>query len=77
MERNHVNYLVLQAPDLGDLISITVQRDDSGNAPDWWLDKIEVQSARYKQRKTAVFNCEIKSVSPVSSFFETSIAAIT
>jgi glycerophosphoryl diester phosphodiesterase len=69
MERNHVNYLILQAPDLGDLISVSVQRDDKGNAPDWWLDKIEVQSAHYKQQKTAVFNCEIKSVSPVSSFF--------
>jgi glycerophosphoryl diester phosphodiesterase len=69
MERNHVNYLILQAPDLGDLISISIQRDDSGNAADWWLDNIEVQSARYRQQKTAVFNCEIKSASPVSSFF--------
>ncbi len=69
MERNRVNYITLQAPDLGDLISISVQRDDQGNAPDWWLDKIEVQSAHYHQQKTAVFNCEIKSVSPVSSFF--------
>jgi hypothetical protein len=69
MERNHVNYLTLQAPDLGDLISVSVQRDDNGNAPDWWLDKIEVQSAHYRQQKTAVFNCEIKSVLPVSAFF--------
>jgi hypothetical protein len=69
MERNRVNYIVLQSPDLGDLISISVQSDDGGNAPDWWLDKIEVQSARYRQQMTALFNCEIKSVSPVRSFF--------
>jgi hypothetical protein len=69
MERNRVNYLILQAPDLGDLISVSVQRDDTGNAPDWWLDKIEVQSAHYRQQKTAVFNCEINSVSAISSFF--------
>jgi glycerophosphoryl diester phosphodiesterase len=69
MERNHVNYITLQAPDLGDLISVSVQRNNNGNAPDWWLEKIEVQSARYRQHKTAVFNCEIKSDSPVSSLF--------
>ena len=69
MERNRVNYLILQAPNLGDLISISVHGDDNGHAPDWWLDKIEVQSAHYRQQKTAVFNCEIKSASPVSSFF--------
>ena len=75
MERNRVNYLVLQAPDLGDLISITVQHDDSGHAPDWWLDKIEVQSAHYRQHKTAVFDREIKSLFPVSAFFETRVTA--
>jgi len=69
MERNRVNYITMQAPDLGDLISISVQRDDTGHAPDWWLDKIEVQSVKYKQQKTAVFNREINSVSPVSAFF--------
>lgn len=69
MERNHVNYVVLQSPDLGNLISISVQTDDKGNAPDWWLDKIEVQSAHYGQHKTALFNCEVISASPVSSFF--------
>ena len=69
MERNRVNYISLPAPDLGDLISVSVQRDDTGHAPDWWLDKIEVQSAKYRQDKTAVFKREINSVSPVSSFF--------
>ena len=69
MERNRVNYIALQAPDLGDLISISVQQDNSGHAPDWWLDKIEVQSDRYRQQKTAVFNREINSVSPIRSFF--------
>jgi hypothetical protein len=62
MERNGVNYITLQAPDLGDLISLSVQRDDTGHAPDWRLDKIEVQSAKYKQQKTALFNREIDSV---------------
>jgi hypothetical protein len=69
MERNHVNFVVLHAPDLGDLISISVQRDNTGHAPDWWLAKIEVQSDRYRQQKTAVFNREINSVSPIRSFF--------
>ena len=69
MERKRVNYITLQSPDLGELISISVQRDDSGHAPDWWLNKIEVQSARYRQQKSALFNCEVKTVSVVSSLF--------
>ena len=69
MERKRVNYITLQSPDLGELISISVQRDDSGHAPDWWLNKIEVQSARYRQQKSALFNCEVKTVSVVRSLF--------
>ncbi len=69
MERKGVNYVTMQAPDLGDLISISVQRDDTGHAPNWLLDKIEVQSEKYKQKKTAVFNREIGLLTEASSLF--------
>ena len=56
MERNDENYVTLQCSDLGALQSITVSRDDQGNAPDWYVDSIEVASARYGVTpKTAVF----------------------
>ena len=69
MERNAINHISLQSPDLGELIYVSVQLDGSGHAPDWWLDKIEVRSATYKQHKTAVFNREIKSFNAESAYF--------
>jgi glycerophosphoryl diester phosphodiesterase len=56
MERNAWDYITLQSPDLGELKSITVQRNDDGNAPDWFLDQIVVRSNRYGAAKRAVFN---------------------
>ena len=44
MERNDWNYVTIPSLDLGNLISITVQRDNSGNGPDWFLDRIVVAS---------------------------------
>jgi glycerophosphoryl diester phosphodiesterase len=44
MERNVVSFVTLHSPDLGVLKSVTVQRDNAGNAPDWFLDKIVVES---------------------------------
>lgn len=61
MERDSWNYATLQSSNLGDLISVTVQRDNAGNAPDWFLDKIVVESEKYKVKKTAVFNMNIGS----------------
>jgi hypothetical protein len=55
MERNAWDYVTLQSADLGDLKSITVQRTDDGNAPDWFLDRILIRSARYHASKDAVF----------------------
>jgi len=59
MERDDWNYVTLQSIDLGDLISVTVQRDNAGNAPDWVLDRIVVESEKFKVKKTAVFNMNI------------------
>ena len=55
MERNKWNYVTLQSADLGRLASCSVQRDSSGNAPDWFLDCIEVRSATYKVSGVATF----------------------
>jgi hypothetical protein len=69
MERGHCNFLTLQSPDLGELLSVSVQRDHSGNAPDWWLDKIVIESACYSVAKTAVFKREINSTLPFIQTF--------
>jgi glycerophosphoryl diester phosphodiesterase len=69
MEAGGVNFVVLPSPDLGALRAITVQRDDNGNAPDWHLDSIEIQSYRFGVNHTALFNCWIgtdKLTRPVS-----------
>lgn len=64
MEDGDTNYVSLPAPNLGTLQSVTVQRDDRGNAPDWFLDSIAVQSFRYKASVQAPFNCWINSTAP-------------
>jgi hypothetical protein len=56
MERNQWNYVTIPSPDLGDLTAITVERSNAGNAPDWFLDRIIVRSARYGVFKEANFN---------------------
>ncbi len=56
MERNDWNYIILRSQDLGDLQSITVQSDNEGNAPDWYLDTIVVESSCYGVSKRANFN---------------------
>jgi CheY-like chemotaxis protein len=62
MERNDWNFVTIPSPDLGDLISITVERDNAGNGPDWFLDRIIVKSARYGVSKQADYNMWIDSV---------------
>ena len=66
MERNAWNYITLESPDLGPLRTITVQRDDQGNAPDWYLDRIVVESARYGVSLGADFRCWIDRAVPVT-----------
>lgn len=59
MERGQRTFVVVPSGDLGDLRSVTVQRDDAGNAPDWHLATIVVESWRYHARKIATFDCWI------------------
>jgi glycerophosphoryl diester phosphodiesterase len=47
METDETNFVTLQAPDLGNLWSMTVQRDDQGAGPNWDLAWIQVRSFRY------------------------------
>jgi glycerophosphoryl diester phosphodiesterase len=56
MESDDWNYVTIPSDDLGPLTSITVQRDDEGNAPDWYLDRILVHSDRYQAHRTAIFD---------------------
>jgi hypothetical protein len=56
MERDAWDHVTIQSPDLGELKSIAVQRDNEGNAPDWFLDQVQVRSKRYGVSKRAVFD---------------------
>ena len=64
MESDCWNYVTIPSPDLGNLLSMTVRRDNAGNAPDWHLDGITVTSARYKVSAKAYFNRWIDSTDP-------------
>jgi glycerophosphoryl diester phosphodiesterase len=64
MERDDWNFVTLPSPDLGTLQSITVQRDNSGNGPDWFLDRIRIKSFRFGVAKEAVFNQWIDNTGP-------------
>ncbi|WP_369242129.1 PLAT/LH2 domain-containing protein [Streptomyces sp. R21] len=66
MESDRWNYVTIPSDDLGRLTSVSVQRDDEGNAPDWHLDRIIVASARYGTRAEAVFDCWIDTTSSYS-----------
>lgn len=66
MERNEMNFVTLQSSDRGSLQSITVQHDSAGNAPDWFLDRIIVRSARFGASMQAVFNRLIVAGTPVT-----------
>jgi glycerophosphoryl diester phosphodiesterase len=46
MEAGAWNYITLPSADLGALHSITVQRDSQGDGPNWFLDKITVETFR-------------------------------
>jgi hypothetical protein len=64
MERNGWNFVTIPSPDLGDLISVTVQRDAGGSAPDWFLDLIRVESFRHGASKQASFGRWIDTTAP-------------
>jgi hypothetical protein len=67
MESDCWNYVTIPSPDLGSLVSLTVRRDDSGNAPDWHLDGVTVTSARYGVSAKASFNRWIDSTDPFTA----------
>jgi glycerophosphoryl diester phosphodiesterase len=64
MESDDWNYVTVPSDDLGALQSITVQRDNQGNGPDWHLDQITVESQRFGTTKHAHFDCWIDSMAP-------------
>ena len=64
MESGDWNWVTIPSDDIGSLTSLTVQRDNDGNAPDWYLERIEVRSARFGTSGTAVFDGWIDSTSP-------------
>lgn len=64
MESDDWNWVTIPSDNIGALQSITVQRDNQGNAPDWYLDRVEVRSARFRTAGTAVFDRWIDSMSP-------------
>jgi glycerophosphoryl diester phosphodiesterase len=66
MERNAWNYVTLETGDLGPLHAITVQHDNQGNAPGWYLDRIVVESACYGVSLGAGFACWIDQGVPVT-----------
>ncbi|MFO0592888.1 MAG: PLAT/LH2 domain-containing protein [Polyangiaceae bacterium] len=69
MEAGTRSYVTLQSPDLGELQSITVEHDDHGNAPSWFLKSIQVESSRYQISRAVTFECWIDVSSPVSRNF--------
>ena len=58
--RGDITYLTLQADELGALTSLTVSHDGAGNGPDWYLEWIDVDSARYDVRARATFGAWIE-----------------
>lgn len=64
MERNGWDFVTLPSLALGRLQSITVQRDDVGNAPEWFLDRILVTSLRYGVSTQADFGRWIDTTAP-------------
>ncbi len=66
MEQGQTNFVTIPSSDLGALQTITVRRDNQGDAPDWFLDSIDVRSARFGVSASAVFNQDITNTSPVT-----------
>ena len=64
MERGEWNWVTIVSPDLGPLQTVTVQRDNDGNGPDWFLESIDVQSDRFTASMHAPFNRWIDTTEP-------------
>ncbi len=64
MEKGDHNFVTIEASmDIGPLVSVTVQRDDSGNRPDWFLEGIAVRSHRFGVYGWALFRTWIRTTS--------------
>lgn len=55
METGETNFVTFHSPDLGEVSSVTIVKDNAGNGSDWFLDWIGVHSARYGVHKTATY----------------------
>jgi len=64
MEANEWNYVTVPSQNLGELESLTVSRDNHGNRPDWYLERVLVESSRYAVSKTAEFNRSFDTINP-------------
>ena len=67
MESDCWNYVTVPGPDIGSLLSVSVRRDDSGNAPDWLVDEVTVESHHYHAKGKAHFNRWIDSTQSVTA----------
>jgi len=59
MEKGATNYVTLPSKDLGNLIRLTVSRNNGGLYPDWDLDKVDISSLKWRANAgvaTAVFS---------------------
>jgi glycerophosphoryl diester phosphodiesterase len=66
METGDSNWITVPSFDLGTLQTMTVQRDDQGNDPNWFLDRIEIRSHRFGVSGLAVFKLLITTTAPVT-----------
>jgi hypothetical protein len=65
-ERNSPTFVALPSDDLGELLSLTVQRDDEGLGTDWYVEDIVVESNSYGTKRRAIFQMWLDSTAPVS-----------
>ena len=66
MERHGWNFVTVESGDLGPLQSLTVQRDNRGNAPGWFLDRIVIESLVHGVSAEGRFGCWLDSTAPVT-----------
>ena len=55
IESSQTNFVTFHSPNLGEVSSVAIVKDNAGNGPDWFLDEIQVHSARYGVHKSKGF----------------------
>jgi hypothetical protein len=63
-EANSWTFVTIPSGDLGPLHTLSVQSSGSGNAPEWYLEKVEIASHRYQASGVATFNRWIETTKP-------------